>query len=220
MFSMKKPAIILVLIVLLVFTGYLNHNLTKQALSKVSNDYQKHEEMELAEGIFLEDNNLVPTISEGDDKDDIEILDTRELKDIDEISKNAEEFIEETIVREDSLRSKNYFIEQRLSRDKLRAGLIDRLNEIVNNDNTIDEMRTEAQKKIMEIGEISEKELVVEGLIKAKGFEDVLIFLTKESAKVVVSIDELSEQDVVKILDVVITETNLEASNIKIMKKN
>ena len=94
------------------------------------------------------------------------------------------------------------------------------MNEIINNDNTNDEMRTEAQKRIMRIGEISEKELVVEGLIKAKGFEDVLIFLTEESAKVVVSIDKLSEQDVVKILDVVITETNLEASNIKIMKKN
>lgn len=220
MFSMKKPAIILVLIVLLVFTGYLNHNLTKQASSKVSNDYQKHEEMELARGNFLEDSNLVPAISEGDEENDIEILDTREFEDIEEITKNTEQYIKETIVKEDSLSSKNYFIEQRLSRDKLRAGLIDRLNEIINNDNTNDEMRTEAQKRIMRIGEISEKELVVEGLIKAKGFEDVLIFLTEESAKVVVSIDKLSEQDVVKILDVVITETNLEASNIKIMKKN
>jgi len=81
-------------------------------------------------------------------------------------------------------------------------------------------MRTEAQKKIMKIGELSEKELVVEGLIKAKGFDDVLIFLTDESAKVVVSTEELNEQDVVKILDVVMTETDLEASNIKIMKKN
>lgn len=222
MFSIKKPAIILVLIVLLVLTGYLNHNLTKQALSKVSNDYQKHEEMELAKGTHLEERDLVPAISEGDEdeKDEMEILDMKALEDIDDMAKTTEESIKETISREDSLRSKNYFIEQRLSRDKLRAGLIDRLNEIVNNDNTNDEMRTEAQKKIMRIGEISEKELVIEGLIRAKGFEDALIFLTDESAKVVVSIDELTEQDVVKILDAVISETNLDTSNIKIMKKN
>ncbi|HSH36384.1 SpoIIIAH-like family protein [Schnuerera sp.] len=220
MFSMKKPVIILVLIALLIFTGYLNHNLTKQALSKVSNDYQKHEEMELAKENYLEDNDLVPAISEGDKNDEIEILDTRDHEDIDKIAKDTEEYIEETINREDSLISKNYFIEQRLSRDKLRAGLIDRLNEIVNNDNTNDEIRTEAQKKIMKIGELSEKELVIEGLIKAKGFEEVLIFLTDENAKVIVSIDELTEQDVVKILDVVIGETNLDTSNIKIMKKN
>ena len=106
MFSMKKPAIILVLIVLLVFTGYLNHNLTKQASSKVSNDYQKHEEMELARGNFLEDSNLVPAISEGDEENDIEILDTREFEDIEEITKNTEQYIKETIVKEDSLSSK------------------------------------------------------------------------------------------------------------------
>ncbi|MCF6464249.1 SpoIIIAH-like family protein [Clostridium sp. Cult1] len=220
MLSIKKPAIIFVLIVLLIFTGYINHNLTKQALSKVSNDYQKHEEMELAKGNYLDDKDLVPAISEGDEKDEMEILDTKNFEDIEEMTKNTEENIQEAINREDSLRSKNYYIEQRLSRDKLRAGLIDRLNEIVNNDNTNEEMRTEAQKKIMKIGELSEKELVVEGLIKAKGFDDVLIFLTDESAKVVVSTEELNEQDVVKILDVVMTETDLEASNIKIMKKN
>ncbi len=45
------------------------------------------------------------------------------------------------------MQSKNYFIEQRLARDKLRASLIDRINEIVNNENTSDETRTEAQKK-------------------------------------------------------------------------
>lgn len=220
MLSIKKPAMIFVLIVLLIFTGYINHNLTKQALSKVSNDYQKHEEMELAKGNYLDDKDLIPAISEGDEKDEMEILDTKNFEDIEEMTKNTEENIQEAINREDSLRSKNYYIEQRLSRDKLRAGLIDRLNEIVNNDNTNEEMRTEAQKKIMKIGELSEKELVVEGLIKAKGFDDVLIFLTDESAKVVVSTEELNEQDVVKILDVVMTETDLEASNIKIMKKN
>ena len=47
MFSLKKPTIIIILIVLLVVTGYINHNLTLKASSKVSNEYQKHEEMEL-----------------------------------------------------------------------------------------------------------------------------------------------------------------------------
>ena len=223
MFTIKRPIIIVMLIVLLVLTGYINHNLTQQALSKVSSDYQRHEENELSKGNYVEDNDLVAAISEGEEDDDIEILDTLNDKlgeEIDDLSKETEDTIEETISQEGNLSSKNYFIEQRLSRDKLRAGLIDRLNEIVNNDNTNDEMRAEAQKKIIEIGNISEKELTIEGLIKAKGFEDVLIFLTDGNAKIVVSKGELSEQDVVKILDVVVSETNLDTSNIKIMKKN
>ena len=223
MFTIKRPIIIVMLIVLLVLTGYINHNLTQEALSKVSSDYQRHEENELSKGNYVEDNDLVAAISEGEEDDDIEILDTLNDKlgeEIDDLSKETEDTIEETISQEGNLSSKNYFIEQRLSRDKLRAGLIDRLNEIVNNDNTNDEMRAEAQKKIIEIGNISEKELTIEGLIKAKGFEDVLIFLTDGNAKIVVSKGELSEQDVVKILDVVVSETNLDTSNIKIMKKN
>ncbi len=63
--------------------------------------------------------------------------------------------------------------------------------------------------------------MTIEGLIKAKGFEEALVFITEENAKIVVSKDELTEQDVVKILDIVMGgETNLDSSNIKIMKKN
>ncbi|NMB28339.1 MAG: SpoIIIAH-like family protein [Tissierellia bacterium] len=220
MFTMKKPAIMLVLIILLVLTGYINHNLTQQALQKASTDYQKHEEMEMAKSTDVDEKELVETISEGNDEEEIEILDTMDNKGIDEITEEVQNTIGKTISKEDSIRSKNYFIEQRLARDKLRAGLIDRLNEIVNNDNTNDEMRVEAQKKIMKIGDISEKELTIEGMVKAKGFEEVLAFLTDENVKIIVSKDELSEQDIVKILDIVMGETDLDASNIKIMKKN
>lgn len=219
MFSMKKPAIIVLLLILLVFTVFLNHNLTKQALSRVSNDYQKYEEMELAREFYDEEKGLVATISEGNDDNEIEILDTNKFENIEEMSKYTDDSIEETISSEDSLMSSNYYIEQRLSRDKLRANLIDRLNEIVNNDNTSDEMRNKAQKKIMDIGEVSQKELLIEGLVKAKGYDDVLVFLTEENARIVVSADELTEQDIAKILEVVITETGLDASNIKIMEK-
>lgn len=220
MFTMKRPAMILVLIVLLVFTGYINNRLTQNALSKVSSDYQRHEEMQMAKSIDVDDKELVEALSEKSEEDDIEILDTKNGATVDEITEEANAIIGKNISKEASLSSKNYFIEQRLSRDKLRAGLIQRLNEIVNNDNTTDEIRTEAQKKIIKIGDISEKELIIEGLIKAKDFDDVLVFITDENAKVVVLRDELTEQDVVKILDIVMGETNLDTSSIKVMKKN
>ena len=224
MFTLKKPAIILTLIVLLVFTGYVNHNLTQQALRKASTDYQKHEEMEMAKVIDSDDKELVEAISEGNDElkdeNNIEILDTIDNDNMEGLAKETNNTIEKTISKEDNLRSKNYFIEQRLARDKLRAGLIERLNGIVNNDNTNNEMRTNAQNKIIKIGDVSEKELTIEGLIKAKGFEEVLVFITDENAKIVVSKEELLEQDIVKILDIVMDETDLDTSNIKIMKKN
>ncbi|MBU5437549.1 SpoIIIAH-like family protein [Tissierella sp. MSJ-40] len=229
MFKIKRPAIIGLLVVLLVFTGYINHQLTQQALLKSSNDYQKHEELEMVKNNLSKDEGFVETLSEGED--DIEIIDSvnndnveeslsEDNNNVEEVINGTNEMINETISKENSLKAKNYFIEYRLSRDKLRAGLVDRLNNIVNNNNTNDEMRTEAQKEIIKIGNISEKELQVEGLIKAKGFDDVLVFLTDKDVKVVVSSENLSEQDVVKILDIVKSETSIDANDIKIMKKN
>lgn len=220
MLTIKKPAIIIVLVIALVITGYINHNLTKQASARVSGDYQDYEEKELAKEIQSEDNNLVPALSEGEEIDDIEILDSESAKSLNDMIMEAEEDISQTISSKDSLVSRNYFIEQRLSRDKLRAGLIDRLNDIVNNENSSQEMITDAQNKIMEIGDISEKELTIEGLIKAKGFEEALVFLTVDDAKIVIGKEELTEQDVVKILEIVVSETELDATDVNIMKKN
>ena len=220
MFTMKKPAIIVVLIGLLFVTVYINHNLTVKANSRVSSDYQRYEELEMAKKIELDEKDLVEAISEGEgDQEDIEILDTMEGETLGNLTQKTNKAIGQEISKEASIQSKNYFIEQRLARDKLRANLVDRIHEIINNENTSEETRTEAQKKIMAIGDLSERELTIEGLIKAKGFEEALVFLTDDNLKIFVSIEELTEQDVVKILNIAMGETDLDASNIKIMKK-
>src|SRR5699024_11779045 len=60
------------------------------------------------------------------------------------------------------------------------------------------------------LGKTSEKELQIEGLIKSKGFDDALVFLTDEDVKVIVSADELKEEDTVRILDILKSETRSE----------
>ncbi len=207
MFKIKRPAIIGMLLVLLVFTGYLNYRLTQDALKKASKDYQNYEVMQ------MENNEY--TLSE----DDFDIVDSlpKEENITDVVTTSNTELSE--LSKEVSNTNRNYFVEYRLSRDKLRAGLVDRLDEIIKNTQTTDDIRAKAQEEIMSIGEISEKELQIEGLVKAKGFEDALVFITNDEIKVVVSKNELSQQDMVKILDIVKSETKFDSDNIKIMKK-
>lgn len=223
MFKIKRPAIIGILLVLLVFTGYLNYELTQEALKKTSSGYQKHESAQKAK--YDKDNILASK-----DKDDIEIVDSNDNKDIaeevdskkddiKEVVNTNKETVDNTIDKEVSATSRNYFIEYKLSRDKLRASLVERLDTIVANDKTDTKTRTQAQEEIINIGKISEKELQIEGIVKSKGFDEVVVVLTEEDVKVIVSIDELSEQDMVKILDVVREETKFDIENIKIMKK-
>lgn len=217
MFKIKRPAIIGILLILLVFTGYLNYQFTQQALRKTSKDYQRYEASD-------RDNFLA---SEGrdeaeDNKDEeIEIVDSGQSSedDVAQVVSSGNKDIKEQVGEEASNLNIDYFVEHRLSRDKLRANLIDRLVEIVDNDKTDDAKRAEAQEEIMEIGRISETELRIEGLVKSKGFEEVLVLLTDEDIKVVVSTDELTETDMVKILDIVKAETDFEMDSIKIMKK-
>lgn len=217
MFKIRRPAIIGLLVVLLVFTGYLNHQLTQQSQLKVSKEYKKHELGKLSE---MEDPDsdvaIDDVVIENDNTDlanlNIDIIDSKDAGEID-----AD--VLETMASESSLNSKNYFVEYRLSRDKLRGTLVERLDGIVNNVNTNENSRAEAQKEIMKIGSASEKELQIEGLVKGKGYEDALVFLTDKDIKVVVSSLELGEQDMVKILEIVKSETEYSMDNIKIMKK-
>lgn len=214
MFKIKRPAIIGLLLVLLVFTGYLNYQLTQQALRKASKDYQNHELSELV-------NKGGTNLDMASDDNDMEIVDS--VLPIDDdvaaavtLTNNS---FDEAMNNEVLSSNRNYFVEYRLSRDKLRANLVDRLDDIVNNSNTKESLRTQAQEEIIKIGKHSEKELQIEGLIKSKGFDDALVFLTDDDIKVVVSCVELSEQDMVKILDIVKSETKYTSENIKIMKK-
>lgn len=229
MFKIRRPAIIGLLVVLLVFTGYLNHQLTQDAQLKASKEYNKYElgkidEMEDSDDVAVSNENIDRAIDKINmdlamDKEDtdmdnanIDIIDSRDAEKIDAS-------ILETMSSEASMNSKNYFVEYRLSRDKLRGTLVERLDGIVNNENTNESSRAEAQKEIMKIGSISEKELQIEGLVKGKGYEDAIVFLTDKDIKVVVSSAELAEQDMVKILEIVKSETDYTMDNIKIMKK-
>lgn len=211
MFKIKRPAIIGLLLVLLVFTGYLNYQLTQQALLKASKDYQDHEQAEMLNNdeyvISAEDDNyieIVDSIKSGDNVAEVISASNTELGELGKAEATS---------------NRNYFVEYRLSRDKLRAGMVDRLNDIVVNTQTTEANRSKAQEEIMKIGKTSDKELQIEGLVKSKGFEEALVFFTDEDIKVVVSRDELTEQDMVKILDIVKSETSYDISNIKIMKK-
>ncbi len=211
MFKVKRPAIIGMLLILLVFTGYLNYQLTQQALLKASGDYQKHEEAQMA--------NLGEEYMEAKEGDYIDIVDSEVTdEELTEVISSSKEELAEVINAENTV-NRDYFVEFRLSRDKLRANAIDRLDNIVTNEKTAEDLRSKAQEEIIKIGNISEKELQIEGLVKSKGFDDALVFLTDEDIKVVVSTEDLNEQEVVKILDIVKSETSFDADAIKIMKK-
>lgn len=111
-----------------------------------------------------------------------------------------------------------YFIGSRLSRQQSKDKAIELLENVVNNESSSVESVEKASKEITEIAAQTELESTVESLIKAKGFEDCVVFLSSDIANVVVCSDGLTAQQAAQINEIVVTQTKIPAQNIKIVE--
>lgn len=211
----KKTIYLSALILGLVMLGFVNNQLSKDSITESSNDYQKYEEG-LTE-VANEESELVEVVNDNMEK--TEVVDSKDTK-VDNISKETNAEIGKAITSEKNIEKSNYFVEHRLSRDKMRGELVDRLNDIVKNDKSSKEVIANAQQEIIEIGKTSEKELFLEGLLGSKGFKNVLVFIGESDARIVIEKDKLSEKEVAQILEIITSETDFKATNIKIINKN
>jgi len=114
----------------------------------------------------------------------------------------------------------SFFSEYRLERDKNRSKEVEMWQDIINSDKAEENFKTMAQQELVKIVSLTEKEMIIENLIVARGFNDALVFLTDDSATAIVEAKELTPSNVAQIQDIIVRKTNLDAKNIKIMKKN
>ncbi|NMA95972.1 MAG: SpoIIIAH-like family protein [Clostridiales bacterium] len=127
----------------------------------------------------------------------------------------------ETILDEDmEVSASSFFKDFRYDRTHTREKEIEYIQNLLDNPNSIDERKAEAHDKLLKLTNIMEKELIVEGLIKAKGFNDAIVILQEHSVNVVIDKGEPSAEEVAQILDIVRRETGQSAENIKITPKS
>lgn len=112
----------------------------------------------------------------------------------------------------------SFFVTYREDRASTRNREIDILEAIIASSASTQEEKSAAATKRMALLETMDKELALEGLIRLAGFEDAIVTTTTENYNVVVKqTEDLSEADVAKILDIVLTETKCKAENVKVM---
>lgn len=119
-----------------------------------------------------------------------------------------------------SVTTGSYFVDYQAERTLQRAEEIKYLDSILNDTKTDADTRKTAQQQKADIAASMEKELTIENLLKAKGFEKVVLVYHKGSVNVVIGKKELTEGEVAQILDVVRKETGEKAENIRIMPVN
>lgn len=110
----------------------------------------------------------------------------------------------------------DYFSEVKLNRQKSRDEALDKLNESLKNVKSSSEEAKEITKSIEELTAQIKLESDIEALISAKLASECVAVINEKSAQIVVTKDSLSEDAALQIIDIVTTNTELKAENVKI----
>ena len=111
----------------------------------------------------------------------------------------------------------SFFETYRVDRQTTREQTILYLDAIINNEASGQEAIANAEASKLELTRNMEIELVLEGLIKSLGFEDAVVTNSTESVNIIVKAKEITSDQAAQILDVVVTETKKDATNVRII---
>ena len=108
----------------------------------------------------------------------------------------------------------------KLSREQIRSQNKADLQAIINNQDLGDDQKQEAVSTMVSMADLTEKESAAELLLEAKGFENVIVNLTGETADVVVPEADLTDAKRAQIEDIVKRKTGIAPENIVITPLN
>lgn len=207
-------------LLLLIFLGlflagvaFFNHSTIAAFLSGSQNGTAPSEQPDLEENIQLQDyagegagvnagEEVLPTTAEGAGGQEQGVEDAGQ--------ENGQQ-----------TRSENddFFVEYRMERERVRGRQVELLQGIINNPDSTEDMRREAQQRLMQVTENMERELHLENLIKAKGYSEAALFIQPGSATVILKNSTINEQDATRIADLVSRVTGYDLNDIVIIPK-
>ena len=109
-----------------------------------------------------------------------------------------------------------YFSQARLTRDEAAETLQVMLSDV----NLAQEQKDELTAQANALAQSIETEGKIENLIKAKGFEECMVYCSSDKVDVIVKSPELQENDVVQIRDIILEQTQVPVENISIVPVN
>ena len=126
---------------------------------------------------------------------------------------------EETL-QENKAEQTGYFSSARLNRQQARDSALSLLQDAAGDDGANQAMKDEANASIQTMAANTMSEAQIENLVIAKGYSECICFIDDTGASVVVAATEngLTDADTARIMEIVIEETGLPASQIKIIE--
>ena len=112
----------------------------------------------------------------------------------------------------------DYISEAKNNRDIARSKACEMLKETLNNKNISDESRLIAEKNLINMAEFMDIENKCESIMASKGYTNSVVFVTDKSVTVTVKKSDMSDNDIMKINDIIFEQTG--NNNIKVVEVN
>lgn len=114
----------------------------------------------------------------------------------------------------------NYFVKAKLARSRSRDESIQTLSTILDDEKLTEADKKTATEKAITITDIIEAESKIENLVKAKGFEECMVYISNGNATVVVKTPSLDQEGATQIKNIVVTEGLVKGENVSITEIN
>jgi stage III sporulation protein AH len=122
----------------------------------------------------------------------------------------------ETVLTSGDAVSVDFAAQVKLNREQIRSKNKETLLEIINNDSITDAQKQDAIDSMIAMTDVSERENAAELLLEAKGFSDVVVSITDDSADVVLDMGDVTDAKRAQVEDIVKRKTGISPENIVI----
>lgn len=112
-----------------------------------------------------------------------------------------------------------YFDESKIERNKRYSQTIEIYEKMLESSNITNEQKYIAQNEIQKLTKTQNTILLVEDLLKIKGFEDLIIYENNGNVSVIIKSEQIEQQEIAQIQNIVSREFNIGTENINITNK-
>ena len=113
----------------------------------------------------------------------------------------------------------DYFSASRLERDNMYSQQLDSYQKMIDSTTITNEQKAIAENEIKRINDNKNAIMIIENLVKTKGFKDIVVFINGESINAVVKAEKLGAQEIAQIQNIISRELSADISNIHISNK-
>lgn len=203
----KKQIVLSSLVLVLGIAVYLNWTFANSELESTLTMQDANNNPSLNEIVITNTNGGSALTNTTATNDETPIDDTKKLGDT-------------LLVNAQLVSGETYFVTAKLARDKARDLSISTVSTILDNVNLSQDDKATATLKAVELADVIELENKVENLVKAKGYQECMVFINNDSVNLVVMTTGLSQSQATQLKNIIVTECDVKGENVSISEVN